>query len=108
MAERLIVPSWLHESSGGATFDDPSICYQHPDPLTGKPKVSNLPVSRWPTIQELANSVNPLLHSRADPTLGIIHSAAMIFLDRCALPSGITPEAYTHSLFNWIGYPIAT
>jgi hypothetical protein len=49
MAERLIVPSWLHEPSGGTTFDDPSICYQHPDPLTGKPKVSNLPVSGWPT-----------------------------------------------------------
>jgi len=47
MAERLILPSWLHEPSGGATFDDPSICYQHPDPLTGKPKVSNLPVSGW-------------------------------------------------------------
>ena len=50
MADRLIVPFWLHEPSGGATFDDPSICYQHPDPLTGKPKVSNLPVSGWPTI----------------------------------------------------------
>jgi len=34
MAERLIVPFRLHEPSGGATFDDPSICYQHPDPLT--------------------------------------------------------------------------
>src|SRR4029077_20279988 len=42
MAERLIVPSWLHEPSGETTFDDPSTCYQHPDPLTGKPKVSNL------------------------------------------------------------------
>jgi hypothetical protein len=38
MAEPLIVPSWLHEPSGGATFDDPSICYQHPDPLTGSRK----------------------------------------------------------------------
>jgi hypothetical protein len=55
MSERLIVPSWLHEPGGKATFDDPSICYQHPDPLTGKPKVSNLPVPGWPTIRELSN-----------------------------------------------------
>jgi hypothetical protein len=42
MAERLIVPSWLHEPSGGATFDNPSICYQHPDSVDGQAESEQL------------------------------------------------------------------
>ena len=51
MAEWLIVP--LQAGCMNRVVEQRSmihrICYQHPDPLTGKPKVSNLPVSEWAT-----------------------------------------------------------
>ena len=76
MAEWQIVPSWLHEPSGGATFDDPSICYQRPDPLTGKPKVSNLPVSGRRLSASYQKASGP---SSAHVELGIVN------LDSCEL-----------------------
>jgi hypothetical protein len=39
MADRAF-PGWLREPSGEAALDDPSLCYQHRGPFTGKPEVN--------------------------------------------------------------------